>query len=189
MEADDLREIETLARVGFYDRDRVYQILDEEVYEPGELDPVELAAAVDAAFARLAAEQAGWPDVTDCDRLDAAFAAMGRRGVIALHDAGITPRDGYADFLDAVAREADPARVLGCCFSLGRDLADAVHGRGLGLTFYPADPARQATDGPEVGRIVREELERVGFAVERDDRLPCALRIPAITWQRRPAGG
>ena len=186
MEADDLAEIETLAGSGFHDRDRVIEILDEERYEPGTLDAVQLAGAVDAAFARFAAERADWPAVTDCDRLDAAFAALGRRGVIALHDAGMTPADGYGDFLDALAREADPARVLGCCFYLSRDLANAVNGLGLTLTFYPVDSARKEEKRPEVGRIVREELERVGFAVEWDQGFPFEISIPAITWQHRP---
>src|SRR5688572_14526222 len=68
-----LKEIAAQVRSGFEERDRIIEIFCEEMYEPGELDPSEVELAVDAAFADLEAEKGSWPEVTDCDRLDAAF--------------------------------------------------------------------------------------------------------------------
>lgn len=75
---ETLSEVAAFVRGGFEERDRIIEILCEGMYEPGELDPAEVEAAVDEAFATLEAEKSGWPQVTDCDRLDAAFAALTR---------------------------------------------------------------------------------------------------------------
>ena len=64
----------------------------------GELDTHDVSAAIDVEIARWEAEKQTWPTVTDCDRLDAAFAALNERGVIALQNAGYTQSDGYDDF-------------------------------------------------------------------------------------------
>ena len=77
---ETLQEIDALVRGGFEDRDRIVEIFCEEKYAPGELDPAAVAAAVDSAFAALETEIAGWPSVTDCDKLDRAFAALNHRG-------------------------------------------------------------------------------------------------------------
>ena len=49
----------------------------------------------------LACAQKSWPQVTDCDRLDRAFAALEQQGVIALHRAGCTQSDGLEEVEDA----------------------------------------------------------------------------------------
>jgi Domain of unknown function (DUF6891) len=72
---ETLREIDGLVRGGFEERARIIEILCGEMYEPGELDEAEVIAAVDAAFTALAQDKATWPTITDCDRLDGAFAA------------------------------------------------------------------------------------------------------------------
>src|SRR4051794_32529957 len=89
-----LREIRAQVRGGFEDRGRILEIFCEEMYAPGELDPAEVEAAIDDARAAYEAEKAGWPEVTDCDRLDAVFASLKRRGIIALQNAGYTQSDG-----------------------------------------------------------------------------------------------
>ena len=73
---DLLREIDGLVRGGFDDRTRIIELLCEEMYAPGELDEAEVVGAVDAAFASPARNKASWPAITDCDRLDQAFAAL-----------------------------------------------------------------------------------------------------------------
>jgi hypothetical protein len=82
---ETLREINALVRGGFEERAPIIEILCGdapiieilcgEMYEPGELDEAEVIAAVDAAFTALAQDKATWPTITDCDRLDGAFAA------------------------------------------------------------------------------------------------------------------
>ena len=87
-------EIAAFVRLAFLDEDRLIEIFCEEMYEPGELEPSEVSAAIDLELTKWKEEKKSWPKVTDWDRLDAAFAAINKRGVIAMHNAGYTQSDG-----------------------------------------------------------------------------------------------
>src|SRR5262245_30139313 len=104
---ETLREIDSLVRGGFEERDRVIEIMCEEMYAPGELDEAEVIAAVDAAFTSLARAKTTWPATTDCDRLDSAFTALNARGIIALQNAGYTQSDGYDDVRESYHERSD----------------------------------------------------------------------------------
>jgi hypothetical protein len=95
MAPETLEHISTLVRSGFHPKEILMEMFCEEIYAPGELDPDEVSSAIDAEFQKLSAEQANWPDVTDCDRLDIVFAALNERGVAALQNAGYMQDDGY----------------------------------------------------------------------------------------------
>ncbi|WP_431732095.1 DUF6891 domain-containing protein, partial [Adonisia turfae] len=101
LSSETVQEIAALVRSGFYRKNRLMDIFCEEMYAPGDLEPDEVSAAIDVEFETWEAEKQTWPEVTDCDRLDSAFAAINERGIIALQNAGYTQSDGYEDFLDA----------------------------------------------------------------------------------------
>jgi hypothetical protein len=179
------QEISGFVRSGFYGKPELMGIFCEELYTPGELHPEAVSAAIDTAIADWEAEKGTWPAVTDCDRLDSAFAALNQRGVIALQNAGYTQSDGYDDFREAYGEHPNPKSVRGYCFYHGQDLQGAVHGKGLFLAFGPADPKDETTGGTEVGNMVREELERVGLTVEWDGTFDKRIQLPEFVWQRR----
>jgi hypothetical protein len=86
---DELRQhIETLVAAGFLDEDEI-ELGAAEAFED-RLEPATLRAAAHqltaAAWEAHARAQATWPAVTDCDRLDAAFAEMEARGIVARQD-------------------------------------------------------------------------------------------------------
>jgi hypothetical protein len=149
------------------------------------LDVASVAAAIDAATEEWNNEKKQWPAVTDCDRLDKAFAAINNRGVITLQNAGYTQSDGYDDFREAYDHHANKSNVIGYCFYHGQDLERAVRGGGLFLAFGPTDPAAEETQGPHVGNIVREELERVGLEVVWDGTFANRMHIPHLVWRKR----
>jgi hypothetical protein len=182
---ETLRELESLVRGGFEERDRIIEILCEEMYAPGELAEADVIAAVDAAFASLARDKATWPATTDCDRLDGVFAALNARGIIALQNAGYTQSDGYDDVRQSHHERSDRDRVIGYCFYHGQDLERAVHGQGLHLAFGPMDAKKEETEGPRIGAIIVEELARAGFAVRWDGTFDQRIFIPTIDWKRR----
>lgn len=182
---DTFKEISTVVRGGFDDRDRIIEIFCEEMYAPGELDPVEVEAAVDAAIKAHEAEKVSWPDVTDCDRLDAVFQALRPLGVLALHNAGYTQSDGYDDFRQAYSEAPDHDRIIGYCYYHGQDLEGAVEGRGLCLAFGPANPKEEDTRGPEVGRTIVDQLRAAGFEVQWDGTFNTRILIPTFDWKRR----
>jgi len=185
MTPDTLEEISTMVRSGFYTKNDLMPIFCEEMYAPGELIPEEISVALDSEFAKLAADQHSWPAVTDCDRLNEAFLAINRRRVIALQNAGYTQSDGYDDFLQALDESPDKISILGYCYYHGQDLERAVRGGGLYLSFGPTDPKTEATKGAEVGRIIQEEMARVGLPVKWDGGFSTRIHIPRLTWQRR----
>ena len=177
--------IAVLTRSGFYDRETIMEIVCQEMFGPGEVDEAAVGKAIDAEMRALAAERATWPEVTDCDRLDEAFGALNARNIIALQNAGYTQSDGYDDFQEAYARHPKKASVIGYCFYHGQDLERAVRGEGLWLAFGPVDPKREATDGPKVGAIIRDELQRVGLPVEWDGTFGQRISVPRFKWQKR----
>jgi hypothetical protein len=185
LDAEVLDEISTLVRTGFYDKSRLMVIFLEEMYAPGELDSAPVSAAIDAETKKWTDEKKQWPAVTDCDRLDKAFAAINKRGVIAIQNAGNTQSDGYDDFRDAYDRHPKKSSVIGYCFYHGQDLERAVRGGGLFLAFGPTDPSFEETQGPLIGEIVREELERVGLTVEWDGTFANRMHLPCFDWQKR----
>jgi len=185
LKPETLREIDSLVHGGFEERDRVIEILCEEMYAPGELDESEVIAAVDAAFASLARDKTTWPATTDCDRLDSAFAALNARGIIALQNAGYTQSDGYDDVRQNYHERSDRDSVVGYCFYHGQDLERAVHSEGLYLAFGPMDAKKEKSEGPRIGAMIVEELTRAGFAVKWDGTFDQRISIPAIDWKRR----
>jgi hypothetical protein len=172
-------------RAGFYSRKRVVEILCEEMYPPGELNTEEVSAAVDEELANYEAKKRTWPEVTDCDRLNAAFDAMNRRGIIALQNVGNTQSDGHEDFRAALKKHPRRSDVIGYCFYHSQDLERAIRGGGLFLAFGPVDPRDEEIRGREIGKLVREELERAGLKVEWDGTFAKRMRIPQLVWQRR----
>lgn len=180
-----VEEISTLVRSGFYDKARLSQVFLEEMYEPGELDDADVSAAIDAATQEWEAEKKQWPAVTDCDRLDRAFAAINNRGVIALQNAGYTQSDGYQDFREAYENHPSKSEIIGYCFYHGQDVERAVRGCGLFFAFGPTDPASEETEGPQIGNIVREELERVGLKLDWNGTFAKRMSVPNIVWQKR----
>jgi hypothetical protein len=181
-------EIATLVRSGLYRRADLLAIYCE-LEDPDALDAAEVGAFVDAQARILATEQATWPAMTDCDRLDVVFAALGQRGVLCLHNAGYTQSDGYDDFRQACDRRADRANLLGYCFYHRQDLERVVRGQGLFLAFGPVDPASEDIAGPAVGRMVQEELARAGFDVTWDGTFAQRIHLPAFVWRRRTSRG
>lgn len=180
-----IQQISTFVRAGFESRGRIVEILCEETYEPGELDRSEVEFQVNAAFTSLKSERRRWPEVTDCDKLDLAFAALLKRGVMALQNAGYTQSDGYHDVLEAVDGQPDKTLFVGYCFYHGQDLERVVQGGGLHLAFGPIDPRTEQTEGVRVGQIVVSELAAQGFEVEWPGTFDKRIFVPRFDWKRR----
>ena len=184
---DARSEIAALVRTGAHDRDRLIEIFTEEMYEPGELDAGAVAAEVDAQFAAHAEEQKDYPETTDCDRLDAAFAALNARGVVALQNAGETQSDGFEESrrVGRARIDAGGERPVGYCFYHGQDLERAAAGGPLYLAFGPSRASEERTVGVEIGEMIREELERAGLTVEWDGTFNARICLPDLNWQKR----
>ena len=186
-------ELIALLRGGHASREAIAQTLLAEMLPEGS-DAAEAAAWVDAQLAALRQEQQGWPAVTDCDRLDAAFAALRQQGIVCLPHAGDTPGDGLAAFRQALAAmpEHERARVTGYCFFHGQDLARALSDHLLWLTFGPHPQQKlpqQKACAQQTGRLIAAALENEGLRAEWSCNGSSAggerICVQPFTWQRR----
>jgi len=83
--------------VGLYDAPEVRDILLEDIFEPGEVEPAWVEAQIDEEFARKLQVERAWPLVTDCDKLDRAFDELNDAGIIAIQNAGYTQDEGMEE--------------------------------------------------------------------------------------------
>jgi predicted DNA-binding WGR domain protein len=185
LEAETIAEIRVCVRSGFYTQEEIVTQFCEERYEPDELNADAVEAAVAKALAALREEQKSWPHPTDCDRLTQAFQALNAKGVIALENAGMTQSDGYDDTLETYEGTQDKSRIIGYCFYHGQDLERAVQGEGLYLAFGPIDPQKESTEGPRVGKIIVEELQRLGLQTKWNGTFKERILIEKLDWKRR----
>jgi hypothetical protein len=175
-----LENIKTCVWSGFYDEERVNQVIDD-ILE-GDADETFLRSAVAPEFAKKAAAEGSWPEVTDCDRLDQAFEALDSIGIIALHNAGYTMSDGEDD-VDQVLQDRGRGSVKGYCFYHGQDVERAVAGLGLMIACgdLDADPKQKTA----IGNKVKDALESHGFVIEWNGDPERRISIPNIDWKRR----
>jgi hypothetical protein len=172
---------------GFYDTDGIVEIIDESIFEPGQIDLDWLRAEIMTAFRKKQAEERTWPSTTDCDRLDQVFASLEQQGIMALQNAGYTQSDGISDvtqfYHEAGGEQSD---IVGYCFYHGQDLERVMESGELWLTY--GDILGEDEKGVEIGRRIKHALEGVSFTVEWDGSIKTRLLVKGIKWQRRGKG-
>ena len=151
-------------------------ILDEDANE------AMLRNAIAPEFTKKAEAEKKWPKITDCDRLNAAFAALDKRGVLCLHNSGFEMSDGHTEAFEVLS-ERPKDRYFGYCFYHGQDVESAMAGQGLMLAFNHVNS--DVPDKLNVGLALKEELERDGFTLEWDGTSDQRINIPKFDWKRR----
>lgn len=140
-----------------------------------------MVASATAAHAALAAT---WEGETDNDRLDAAFADLEERCIVARHDLGMTLSDGEYDIDEIVdARLAEGQTVRGNAFYHRQDLARAIVGEGLNLAFTGDRTGPVAARA--IGLEIKSVLESHGLAVDWNGDADARMTV-AMDWKRRP---
>jgi hypothetical protein len=170
---------------GYYDKDDVFDLVNDEIYEAASEDEEWLRWAVDQEFRRKRDAERSWPAITDCDRLDQVFEFLRSRGILTRHRCGLTMQDGL-HVIGQLFEEAGGlgSSLIGYCFYHLQDMEAAMWGDvGLWLAFGSFPPSQeQAT---EVGRLVRKESEEVAFTVEWADTAYSRILLKGFRWQRR----
>jgi len=177
-----LDEIRKWVWSGYYSPEEVGERIADNL-EDG-VDEARLRAAVPVEFAKKQASEATWPEVTDCDRLDRAFAELEQHGIVALQNAGYTMSDGLDDVADA-RTERGLDHCTGYCFFHEQDLERALVGDGLMLAFGTFTPDESHRN--QVAQRIRSVLQQHGFVAEWSGDPMQRIRVPKITWQRRQA--
>jgi hypothetical protein len=126
--------------------------------------------------------QAGWPEVTDCDRLDAAFDELNAAGIVARQNFSCCSNCGHGEMGGEMRdEEAAGATVRGYTFYHMQDTESAVYG-GLYLKYGAARDG----DAPvvAVGREIVATLNRHGLSTEWNGRGDTGILVH-LDWKRR----
>jgi hypothetical protein len=130
-------------------------------------------------------EQASWPIPTDCDRLDAAFAALEQAGIVCRQHFSCCGTCGVSEIWE----EMDTARdtgldVRGYAFYHVQDTESAVEGYGLYLNYGAVE------DGEAPALAIAHEivaaLEQHRLRVHWDGQWSRRIGV-ALDWKRRRA--
>lgn len=148
--------------------------------DEGQLHELALAAA-GPAFAEHLAAQATWPDVTDNDRLTAAFAELDGTGIVTREDFTQTMTDGRHEIRGEAANRDD---ARGWAFYHGQDVSSCVAGGGLNLAYGAVD---QDGDTAAIGQEIVKSLQAHGLTVEWDGDAATRIRV-VMPWRKRRTG-
>ncbi|MEG3087624.1 DUF6891 domain-containing protein [Sphingomonas sp. PB4P5] len=177
--------IDRAVATGFADQDDILQATIDAFSDEADAAAIERQAPdmIRQAFARHRAQQQSWPVLTDCDRLDAAFAALEDDGVIARQNfsccGNCASTEIWAEIDDA--RDAGrPAR--GYAYYHMQDTESAAEGYGLYLGYGACAEGEAAA--LDVAREIIAQLSAHGLHSEWDGSITRRIAVP-LDWKRR----
>lgn len=170
---------------GFYDEDAIltnaHDAFEEEL--PKEVLRREASATLRQALADHQAAEAGWPEITDCDRLDAAFAALEAKGVVSRQNFTCCGTCGSTEIWDEIDDAQDSGRPIhGYAFFHMQDTEAAVDGYGLYLNYGACDQDEEAA--LTIGHAIVDELEAHGLQTGWDGSWNQRIQV-SLNWQKR----
>jgi hypothetical protein len=170
---------------GFFDDDAVLtnanDVFEEELPRP--TLRIEASAALRAALAEHRAAEQSWPDLTDCDRLDAAFAALEEEGIVARQNFTCCGTCGASEIWDEIeAAQNEGVAVEGYAFFHMQDTESAVEGHGLYLNYGACAQGEDAAVA--IGHRIVAALEAQGLATDWDGRIEQRIGI-SMEWKKR----
>jgi hypothetical protein len=141
---------------GLYTADEVFDNVEEDVFASDGDHGTWLRRAIRREFGEKRAAERGWPEATECDRLDRVFEVLREKGVLARHRCGLTQQDGLDVTLDLYGEAGgERSGLAGYCFYTLQDMEGAMWGdRGLWLAFGSFSGAGEDADRPTQPRQV-----------------------------------
>ena len=120
-----------------------------------------------------------WKTLTHCDRLDRAFAALERRGVVARQDFSDCQTCGHSEMGEELAKNRT---AHGYVFFHDQDTERSADGEGLMLAYGARSQREQDVLG--VAREIVAELKKAGLRPEWNGSVERRIGVP-MTWQKR----
>lgn len=190
LDEEELREdvslvIRVMVRGGFRSREDIWNAATDICDEAEDPDPLlQFAAAeLEAAWEGQRAEEAEWPERTDSDRLDQAFAELESLGILCRQDFTCCGTCGAAEIGgEFVEAEERGARPRGYAFFHQQDTEHAVDGDGLYLNYGAKDGSEDAA--LVVGREIVAVITSHGLAASWNGQWAQRIFVP-MTWRRR----
>lgn len=180
---DILEQLSISIKSGFYDQGEIFTNIEDYLYEiPFDRDWTR--KQIDSAYAIRLKEQATWASVTDFDKLIQAFDLLNSKGIIALHNAGITKQDGESDseeIHDSLLKKG--IKTKGFCYYHWQDVERVIDDNHLYIGF--GDFNNSDKEALEIGKQVASTLESKGFKLNWDKTVETRIEITNINWQKR----
>lgn len=170
---------------GFYDDDAILTNANQQFEEelPRPVLRRQASAALRQALAEHRAAEETWPGLTDCDRLDAAFAVLEAEGIVARQNFTCCGTCGASEIWEEIEAEQEAGAVVqGYAFFHMQDTEAAVEGDGLYLNYgacAEGDAAAIAT-----GHRIVAALEAQGLSTGWDGRLATRIGV-SLDWKKR----
>ena len=156
-------------------------------YLDGEADPELLRPHAEhetaAALVALSDEEKTWPEVTDCDRLDAAFAELESAGILVRQDFTCCQTCGHGEIADEIeTATADGQTVRGYAFFHHQDTEAVVDGQGLWLAYGACADGEDAAVA--IAREVAAAIRAQGLVVNWDGTFHRRISVQ-MDWKKR----
>jgi hypothetical protein len=183
---DDLRKfIAFRVREGFESSREIVENARDWAYDRYERDDFvpEIKRLTAEALAAHRAEQAGWGPTTDCDRLDAAFAALNEQGIVARQDFSCCNNCGFTEIWDEVEEAEKHQPVEGYVFYHLQCTEHAIQTRQLLMAYGCVEDNPEALQ--RVGNKIVAELCRVGLNASCGGTTGHPIVVEGIVWRRR----
>jgi hypothetical protein len=191
-QADATVVIRRLVWSGFEPQDSISEILRQGYPDPGLLSEVD-RQWLDMEIARQLAEKQReedlWPARTDWDRLDAAFVVLRATGIIALHDAGASQADAFAEVAaEYQMRKEVGVESTGFVFYGDDDVTAALSAGSLYLTFGAFQ--KRAENTPAIAEQIIDALAKRGLRATWSGDIGKKMLITPFEWKKRsPVAG
>lgn len=158
-------------------REQVLEVVSEEGEEPEDTLLDRIDDLIEKAVQARAREEAAWKGLTDCDRLDAAFAELEAAGIVCRQNWTCCQTCGLAE----IGEEIEPGS-RGYVFYHQQDTERVLEDGSLFLAYGACSDvkAEQLEVANEIARIIREN----GLTVEWDGSLEKRIMVKA-EWKKR----
>ena len=172
-------------REGFDTRQEIIQGVTENIDDEYEAEDVQkrVARETDRQFEEYLKNQLSWPEQTDCDRIDAALAALEGKGIVARQNFACCQTCGLAEIEEEIEEFAKTADPVGYTFYHMQDTERACDGGSLYLAYGTVGGTDE--EAVKIGETIRDTLTQHGLTVEWDGSVGQKICITGLDWKRR----
>lgn len=157
-------------------RETVYMVEDR-------LTSAQARPIVERLWLERVEEQQSWTEPTDPDRLERAFAALERDGVVARENFACCRGCGMTEI---GAEMADQEGARGFVFFHYQCTRSAAEGHGLSLYYGDLENSPQVTTA--VGHEIVAALDSAGLSTQWDGNPDTAITVAPLDWRKRLVG-
>lgn len=140
-----------------------------------------LARIVDQELLEHYGRQETWTEPTDCDKLDAAFAAMEMRGIVARQNFTCCSNCGHSEIGAEIDAEKACRKLIGYAFYHMQDTERATQGGSIYIKFGTVGDTAEE----EVGGHIADVIAASGLEVDWNGSADSAVEVKIADWRKR----